>query len=291
MIRWGISAYNHDASIAVVDDNEILFAAHAERYSGVKNDPNLNQDIIEDALQYGEPDQVHWYESHFRKNIRRWWAGQQWKKNDFRERLREFGVDKRIRYHMHHDTHAAAGLFTSPFDPYETMILVIDAIGEFDTTSIYRGMYTAPGLSSGCMWSKSYPKSLGLFYSAMTHRIGLKPNEDEYILMGMSAYGEPDRFYNHIKPNNPERVTWRYLALRAPRNRNIEYLFRHLAQGSPLIIIPMGLFRRASNLYGLTHHLHNFPVNVFSFFCIPFVKDVSFPSSSDRLITTGPNAQ
>ena len=200
MIRWGISAYNHDASIAVVEDNEILFAAHAERYSGVKNDPNLNQDIIEDALQYGEPDQVHWYESHWRKNIRRWWAGQQWKKNDFRERLREFGVDKRIRYHMHHDTHAAAGLFTSPFDPYEAMILVIDAIGEFDTTSIYRGMYAAPGLSSGCMWSQSYPKSLGLFYSAMTHRIGLKPNEDEYILMGMSAYGDPDRFYNDIEP-------------------------------------------------------------------------------------------
>ena len=39
-----------------------------------------------------------------------------------------------------------------------------------------------------------YPKSLGLFYSAITKAIKLKPNEDEYITMGMAAYGIP-----HIK--------------------------------------------------------------------------------------------
>ena len=71
MIRWGVSAYNHDASIAVVEDNEILFAGHAERYSGIKNDPNLNHGIIQDALKYGMPDEVHWYEKHWLKNLRR----------------------------------------------------------------------------------------------------------------------------------------------------------------------------------------------------------------------------
>ena len=39
--------------------------------------------------------------------------------------------------------------------------------------------------------SWKYPHSLGLFYSAITQRIGLKPNEDEYITMGMAAFGEP----------------------------------------------------------------------------------------------------
>ena len=39
--------------------------------------------------------------------------------------------------------------------------------------------------------SWKYPHSLGLLYSAITHRIGLKPNEDEYITMGMAAFGEP----------------------------------------------------------------------------------------------------
>ena len=39
--------------------------------------------------------------------------------------------------------------------------------------------------------SWKYPYSLGLLYSAITQRIGLKPNEDEYITMGMAAFGEP----------------------------------------------------------------------------------------------------
>ena len=51
-----------------------------------------------------------------------------------------------------------------------------------------------------------YPNSLGLFYSAFTKLIGLKPNEEEYILMGMSSYGDPNKFYHTIntltfKPN------------------------------------------------------------------------------------------
>ena len=50
------------------------------------------------------------------------------------------------------------------------------------------------------MWSDTYPSSLGLFYSAITHRVGLKPNEEEYILMGMAAYGDPDRYYEQMKP-------------------------------------------------------------------------------------------
>jgi len=39
--------------------------------------------------------------------------------------------------------------------------------------------------------SIKYPHSLGILYSAFTHRCGLKPAEEEYILMGMAAYGEP----------------------------------------------------------------------------------------------------
>ena len=194
MIRWGVSAYNHDASISVLDDNEILFAGHAERYSGIKNDPNLNHGIIQDALKYGMPDEVHWYEKHWLKNLRRLKAVQQWKTNDFRDKLSSLGVDdhyKKIKYHYHHRTHAAAGMFTSPF--INANVLVIDAIGEFTTTSIWSG-------ALGKKWSQSYPKSLGLFYSAITHRVGLKPNEDEYILMGMAAYGNPNRFYNEMKP-------------------------------------------------------------------------------------------
>ena len=47
------------------------------------------------------------------------------------------------------------------------------------------------GLKGQKVWSKQYPWSLGLFFSAITKRIGLKPNEDEYITMGMAAFGDP----------------------------------------------------------------------------------------------------
>jgi carbamoyltransferase len=51
-ILWGISALNHDASITVMQDDEILFAAHSERYSRIKNDSELNPEIINAALEF-----------------------------------------------------------------------------------------------------------------------------------------------------------------------------------------------------------------------------------------------
>ena len=189
MIRWGISAYNHNAALAVVDGDEILFASEAERYSGIKNDANLPDELIEAALEYGEPWQINWYESNLLKNLRRVLAGQGWKKINKHPYLKRYW----IKSHTHHKTHAAAGFYTSPFE--RASVLVIDAIGEFTTTSIWNGNHYLSKI-----WSESYPQSLGLFYSAITHRVGLKPNEEEYILMGMSAYGDPDRYYEQMKP-------------------------------------------------------------------------------------------
>jgi len=194
MINWGIAAYNHDGAIASVQDDKILFAGHAERYSGIKNDKNLNEGIILDALAYGEPDVIHWYENPTLKNLRRFHAGQGWDKNylKFKSELKRLGVKKPIKYHLHHETHAAAGFYTSGYE--SAAVLVIDAIGEFDTASIWHA--TPHGMKK--IWSLKYPSSLGLFYSAITHRCGLKPNEEEYILMGMSAYGDPDKYYESM---------------------------------------------------------------------------------------------
>ena len=45
-VTWGVSAWFHDAGLSVIKDGNIVFAGHAERYSGVKHDKHLNQDII-----------------------------------------------------------------------------------------------------------------------------------------------------------------------------------------------------------------------------------------------------
>jgi len=191
MIRWGLSAGHHDAAISVLEDNEILFAGHAERYSGIKNDKNLNRALVQDAAQHGMPEELYWHESPFWKNTRRLYSGQKWQKNNIKELLRSYGLDGKIKYTTHHKSHAAAGMFTSPYR--NAMVIVIDAIGEWTTTSIWRG-------ALGKVWSARFPTSLGMFYSAITDRCELKANEDEYILMGMAAYGDPDRYYDDMKP-------------------------------------------------------------------------------------------
>lgn len=186
----GISALSHDASVAVIDDQEILFAAHSERYSRVKNDPYLNQEILNEALSYGTPDIIAYYEKPYLKKLRQLYAGQYKEvfqtKNLFSNYISHFDLPvKKIKYIDHHYSHAAGGYFTSPFD--EACIVCIDAIGEFKTLSIWE----AYGDKLKLITSRNYPNSLGLFYSAMTQAVGLKPQEDEYILMGMAGLGEP----------------------------------------------------------------------------------------------------
>lgn len=198
MIQWGISAGSHDASLAVIEGRNILFASHSERYSGIKNDKNLNDAIIRAALEYGKPTEIHWYESWRLKSLRKFLAGQGIERFNPIDYLRQFEsfIDvgtETIFSGDHHESHAAAGFYTSPY--VDSAILVIDAIGEFTTTSIWHGQLG----KMQKLWSQSYPNSLGLWYSAMTQRIGLRPNEEEYILMGMAAYGDPKKYYNEIK--------------------------------------------------------------------------------------------
>ena len=61
MITWGISANSHHAAISVHFNDSIQFASHCERFSGIKNDANLNQDIISYSLQWGYHDKIVWY--------------------------------------------------------------------------------------------------------------------------------------------------------------------------------------------------------------------------------------
>lgn len=184
MISWGISANSHDAALAVFVDQRLAFASHSERFSGIKNDPNLCPELINYAIErYSEPSKIYWYERPWLKTLRQLYAGQGLQNNNIKQYLKSYGITAPITTTGHHHSHAAAGYYTSGFE--NACILVIDAIGEFETVTIWR----AEGLKLIKLWSRSYPHSIGLFYSAMTDRIGLKPNEDEYILMGMAAYG------------------------------------------------------------------------------------------------------
>ncbi len=188
MRTLGINCLNHDAAMAVVEGSEILWAAHSERYSKVKNDQYLNWDIVNEARKYGPWDKVVYYERPLLKKMRQARAGQ-WSEVLSRSNMPQYHLDtfgiEIDQYVGHHESHAAAGFFTSPF--HDAMILTVDAIGEWDTTSIWQGK----GSKLELCYKIKYPHSLGVLYSAFTQRLGLKPAEDEYILMGMAAYGQP----------------------------------------------------------------------------------------------------
>jgi carbamoyltransferase len=194
MISWGISANSHDAAIAVFADKKLVFASHSERYSGVKNDRDLCKELVAAAKQFGYPDKIYWYEKPFKKTLRQFFAGQGWKgrDNDIEIYMARYEINAPIEYVDHHHSHAAAGYYTSGFD--NACVVVVDAIGEFETFTIWEGQ----GTKLKKRFSKSYPYSMGLFYSAMTQRVGLKPNEDEYILMGMAAYGDANKHIGRI---------------------------------------------------------------------------------------------
>ena len=203
MIHIGVSCGFHDAGMAVVDDTgEVLFAGHSERYTKKKHDKNLSKDIVIDALNYmpayGNV-QLYYYERPWLKKIRELISGEfsrglssplDSKKIIGEEFLSALKYKKPVKNMPHHKCHAAAGFQTSPYK--EATVVVIDAIGEIDCATIWHAQYDKNGTAKyKRLWSSRYPNSIGLYYSAMTHRIGLRPLDEEYILMGMAAYGAP----------------------------------------------------------------------------------------------------
>ena len=199
MIILGINETSHDASISLIKDNKILFAGHAERYSKKKNDWYINDSLIKDALQYGRPDYIAYYEKPLLKASRlilRGGSGE-WKPR--------FNIDNIPRKSFsHHYSHAAAGYYTSKFD--NAVIVVLDAIGEYNTSTIWIGENNKIKLK----YKKNYPVSFGLFYSAFTQLIGLMPNQEEYIMMGMAGYGDWSKHYKKINEYFPKHNRQKY---------------------------------------------------------------------------------
>jgi len=95
----------------------------------------------------------------------------------------------------HHQAHAGAAYYPSPYT--NTAVLCLDGVGEWATSSIWRGNL---GKLHPIM-EIQFPHSLGLLYSAFTQYCGFKVNSGEYKLMGLAPYGEAkyvDTIYQHL---------------------------------------------------------------------------------------------
>ena len=192
MIILGINETSHDASVSLIKDGEILFSGHAERYSKQKNDWYINDSLIKDVLSYGKPDHIAYYEKPLLKASRLFLRGGS---GDWKPRFEIAGIPRKS--FGHHYSHAAAGYYTSDFN--DAVIVVLDAIGEYNTSTIWVGENETIKLK----YKQNYPISFGLFYSAFTQLIGLMPNQEEYIMMGMAAYGDWEKYYRKVNDYFP----------------------------------------------------------------------------------------
>ena len=176
---WGMVGNSHDASIAVYDQDKNFIKMYNSK------DVRHSDKMIKDALSHGHPTKIVWYEKPFSKSIRQLYAGQKnpFKRNNVKKYLKEYGLNVPVVYVGHHHSHAAH-YYNSGFD--HAVILVIDSIGEWDTTTIWEAYENKLRKK----YSVKYPHSLGLFYSSMTKRIGLVPQKDEGELEKRSKYIE-----------------------------------------------------------------------------------------------------
>ncbi|MDK1022300.1 MAG: carbamoyltransferase [Candidatus Hydrogenedentes bacterium] len=208
MYILGISAFYHDSAAALLRDGEILAAAQEERFTRKKHDPSFPAKaaaycLMEGGISIEEVDYVVFYDKPFVKFERvlmtylaiapagwRSFIDQMppWLKEKLfmrRTLSKELGFKGKILFTSHHQSHAAAAFFPSPYQ--EAAFMTLDGVGEWATSTYGIGR----GNEVKILKEINFPHSLGLLYSAFTYFTGFKVNSGEYKLMGLAPYGDP----------------------------------------------------------------------------------------------------
>lgn len=236
----GISAYYHDSAAAIIEDGVIKAAAQEERFTRKKHDLSFPQNAIQYCLQEArihidEVDSIAFYDKPFIKFERLletylayaprgfrsfktampiWLSEKLFQKRELLKNLKHLSpssnLEERLLFSEHHLSHAASAFYPSPFE--EALILTMDGVGEWATTSLCRGYKNTIEVFKEI----HFPHSLGLLYSAFTYFTGFKVNSGEYKVMGLAPYGQPkyakiiyDRLID-IKPDGSFRLNQEY---------------------------------------------------------------------------------
>ncbi len=213
----GIGISWHDCSAALVVDGQVVAAAEEERFSRNKHASgevpiNAARFCLETASMKPSdidliafPWSLEAYRRHAKTNMSRNFFRNPSKALRYLVRgERQFGVmdsalqrciqqlglgpgDVDIEYVEHHLAHASSAYHLSGFE--EAAILTVDGVGEFTTCLMGEGK----GGDIKILRETIKPDSLGLFYSTVTDYLGFRPNDGEFKVMGMSAYGDPEK--------------------------------------------------------------------------------------------------
>ncbi len=219
----GINAYHGDASAALVVEGQLVAAVEEERFNRIKHWAGFPAESIRWCLQQGgvDPRDLEHVALSFdpRANLLRrlaFVARHRPSPRAILDRLQRQGKTLGLReqfaaavglpvselkaqFHRieHHQTHVAAGFLISPFD--QAAVLSVDGMGDFTST--------LTALAQGHQWRELqrvwFPHSIGFLYSAITMYLGFPYYGDEYKVMGLAPYGEPefaDFFRRLIRP-------------------------------------------------------------------------------------------
>jgi carbamoyltransferase len=205
----GINAYHGNASAALVCDGKLIAAVEEERFNRVKYAAGFPAAAIRYCLQeagltLADIDHVAVPRNPFaRLGTKLFYAVRM--PSFARERLRvmskftdikaalasAFDADPdkiKATFHRieHHQAHLASSFFVSPFE--EAALLSADGLGDFASSmwGVGRGNHMH---IDGAI---AFPHSLGLYYSAVTQYLGFLKFGDEYKVMGLAAYGQPE---------------------------------------------------------------------------------------------------
>ena len=206
----GINAYHGNASAAVVCDGRLVAAVEEERFNRVKYAAGFPAAAIryclkEAGLRLEEIDHVAVPRNPYARlgtkvfyalrmpSFARGRAKVLAKFRGVREALAAaFDSDPktiRAQFHRieHHQAHLASAFFVSPFE--RAALLSADGLGDFASTMWGSGSGSRMHIDDAI----AFPHSLGLYYTAVTQYLGFLKFGDEYKVMGLAAYGEPEQ--------------------------------------------------------------------------------------------------
>jgi carbamoyltransferase len=220
----GINAFHGNASAAIVCDGQLVAAVEEERFNRVKYAAGFPVAAIRYCLEtaglkMSEVDHVAIPRNPWaRIGTKLLYAMRM--PSFARERakvLKQFvGIPEllgqafeldpktlRAKFHRieHHQAHLASTFFVSPFE--NAAALSADGLGDFASTM----WATGEGTRLNVHGSIAFPHSLGMYYTALTQYMGFWKFGDEYKVMGLAAYGQPeflDEFRKIVTTNGSE---------------------------------------------------------------------------------------
>lgn len=208
----GINAYHGDASASLVIDGQLVAAVEEERFNRIKHWAGFPAESIRWCLEAGgvKPEQVDHVAVSFdpKANFGKRMGFVLKNRPSLRavlDRLKRQGktlgledqfaeavgmpVERvKAKFHRieHHQTHVAAGFLISPYE--EAAVLSVDGMGDFTSTLTAH----ARGTSWQELERVFFPHSIGFLYNVITMYLGFPYYGDEYKVMGLAPYGEPE---------------------------------------------------------------------------------------------------